>query len=241
MKDITFIIPYQRDSIDRLNNVNFIIEYLRSIGANHILVSCTNKESTDIKDADILINETSEFNYKTLLINNAILASKTRYICVNDCDVLAKKEDYLKSIRMLRNGFELVIPYEVSMFNIPKMELKYNLENLEFREDYPVLWNKSIGGLYFARKEKFLSIGAENETMIGWGYEDFERNERARRFFLKISYSKFNLWHVEHIRHIENTLEGINAKINLEIYQKVSIMKFNLLSEYITQWIKRWY
>lgn len=240
MKDLKVIIPYQRDSLDRRNNVNFLIQYLKSIGIHDILVSCTMKESTDIKDADIIISDTSEFNYKTLLINNAILSCENDYICVCDTDVLIPKTSFLESFEALKLGYEYIYPNQVKMFNIPKQILRYKIENIDFNENYDILWNNSVGGIYFVNKQSFMKIGGENETMLGWGYEDFERNERARRFLLKIYRANFNIWHIEHERKTENSHEGSFAEINKKIYRNVCTMKLHDIEQLVNSWATRW-
>jgi hypothetical protein len=237
MKDTTFIIPYQKDSEDRKNNVNFIINYLKSIGAVNIIVSCTTNEIDDF-DASKFISPSLEFNYKTKLINEVVKFVTTKYICVNDTDVFTLKKNYVDSISALQEGYDYAVPYFVNMYNIPKDILTIGITEETFKENYPILWKGSVGGLYFADKEKFLSIGGENETMKGWGYEDFERNERARRLLLKIKYLKYNLWHIEHERKTENSHMGSFAELNYEIYSKLRLMKYIEIVEYIKTWIK---
>lgn len=244
MKNITFIIPYQRDSPDRLNNLKYLLKYLvYTVGVYHVTISCTPKEKNDINinlytdiNLKIITTDIKHQNHKTKLINEAIRVAKTTYICVNDVDVLTPKENYIESICELENGFHYVLPFEVTMYSIPNY-YKDKIKDSDFHENYPILYKKSIGGIYFAHRFRFLSIGAENELMIGWGWEDFERNERARRLFLKTKYLNYNLWHIEHKRKELTPNQKELTQINLNIYNKLFKLKYSDLIEYIQTWL----
>lgn len=63
-----------------------------------------------------------------------------------------------------------------------------------------------VGGVFFAKRDSYVSTGKENESFYGWGVEDGERFFRWLKNGKRIERIKGPLFHLTHPR-------GINSRI----------------------------
>jgi len=212
LTDFTFLMPLRVDSEKRKENADTSISFiLRHFDATIIVAEGDeskryyNDFQTD-KFLHCFIHDESVFFHKTKYINRLIELSSTRFIAVWDADVIAPPDQILESVTVLRQGKAIIsIPYDGRVYvcdnylsdlfrRVPRTELL-----LKLVPALPLMYGHcSTGGIFIANREKYLEAGGENESILGWGPEDFERVKRVEILNQKIHFSSgplFHLWH----------------------------------------------
>lgn len=227
MQDLTFIIPFQKDSEDRLENLLFVINYLKANTDASILISTTTPNIQYIPgDVDCCYKPDPGYNIRTELGQLGYRKAKTKYVCLNDVDVIIEPEHYKYAYEFLKEH-DIVYPYYTPMFEVERDFIV----NKEFKKDN-VKYPCNVGGLFWGNKDKIMSAGGENCTMKGWGFEDYERYERFRRLLLNIKNISIPVYHIKHEITIFNNINNPDADKNLLIYNRVMSMKHHELLEY---------
>ena len=127
LKNCTFIIPLRIESEDRMRNVITVLCYILENFDTKVIVKEVDIESVFQKEVlpqikeylgDALKNLTHIFErsedpvfYRMKILNEMIDMAQTPVIANYDCDVLFKKETYLKSVEMIMDGYDIVYPY----------------------------------------------------------------------------------------------------------------------------------
>lgn len=212
LTDFTFLMPLRIDSEKRRENADTSISFiLRHFDTTVIVVEGdeSKKFYPDFQTGDLLykfIDDKSVFFHKTKYINRLIESASTRFIAVWDADVIAHPDQILESVMVLRKGEAIIsIPYDGRVYisdnslsglfrSIPNAEIL-----LKLAPCLPLMYGYySTGGAFLADREKYLDTGGENESIRGWGPEDFERIKRMEILNQKIHFSDgplFHLWH----------------------------------------------
>ena len=230
LKDVTFIILIRLDSIQRLENIiivtNYILKFFdttiyvldASDYNNGILKSVLNSKITYeyVKDKDPVLHKTRYYNYMTSKVTTPLLA-------IWDADIIVNKKYIVDIVTQLRNNdIDMAYPYNGICLNVPDIvrELflkKKNISVLEKNEGkMDQLHNKVLyGGALIVNKDKYIEAGMENEKHYGWGNEDFDRYYRWKNLGYRIYRTKNNLHHLSHPK-------GINSTFYSTIQQSIS-------------------
>lgn len=240
LKNTTFIIPVRIDSEDRLANLDLIIIYLKSFLDTNIFILENASEP-------ILENRYNKIKYKfeydcglfhrTKILNNMVKDIETPYFVNYDCDVLFKAENYLKAHQLLENGYDMVYPYDGHFLDIDREKyrnqiLKNNLNNI----DGIYLSTLSYGGAIFLNTNSFKECGMENENFVSWSPEDAERFKRFKKLNKKIIRINGTLYHLNHSRGIDSSIDNPKYKQGLDEENKILLMNQNELKNYIKTW-----
>lgn len=236
--DTTFIIPVAYDHNDRMANLNLSIQHIQSsFDANiHVIEQGGTKFSYVEDFAGYTFCQYKEF-HRTKMINKVAKFIRTPY-CVNyDADVLLNPVQIWYSVKVLRNGGEIVYPYDGNFKNIPRenhQRLATNLHWLIGRGfNGPI---ESWGGAIFMNRESFLKVGGENEKFISWGPEDAERFTRFLKMGLKVDRLKGSLYHLEHYRGVNSGRRNRYLEANRAEWHKIRLMDPDDLRAYIKTW-----
>ena len=167
--------------------------------------------------------------------------SKTKYIINYDIDVILPVDSYKKAADMIRSGHDMVYPFTVfrTMGRRHLEVLRKNYMISDISKDELAKFGKhdtSVGGVVFWNKEKFLSIGMENEHFVSWGWEDLERFERAKKLDAKIDRIKGDVYHIEHQRKTNSSTSNPMQPKNYNEYVKVKDMSKEDLINYVKTW-----
>ena len=207
LKHVTFIIPIKIDSQDRLRNYRIIIDYLTKEFDTNIIVG----ESDQISHKELLdihpsieyhfIHNESELFHRTRILNYMTKISKTNIICNYDTDVIFPTQQYLDAIQLVEDGKTLVFPYGGKFLDVPTTLFDKLIEK-DFINigELEVCHPNSLGGAFFFDKEKYGSIGWENENFISWGWEDNERIVRLTKMGHQWGRTNGVLYHLNHER-----------------------------------------
>lgn len=245
LKDVTFIIPIKIDSEDRLNNYKIIINHLTTLFDTNIIVC-----ESDVKPNEDLLKihedikyvfyeNTKGFFHRTKILNIMTKMSKTNIVCNYDTDVVFPEQQYISSVNKIKDGCTMVFPYGGKFMNVPNkfFDLIKSNNFHEIDEDQLELAHpSSVGGAFFFDREKYISVGLENENFKSWGFEDNERVIRLTKLGLKICRVPGLLFHLNHQRGVDSVPENPFYNQNMNEFNKISSMTKSNLETYIKTW-----
>lgn len=229
--DLTIIIPYRKtNDPEREENLDITLSYLSKIGIKNLIISehatktsqkffmDKSKNLFDLFQVIFSYSNDKLFN-KAHAINQGVIASKTPYFAIVDMDCLTEKKNFDLAIYLLKNGFEVVHPFNRVIRDIIDKESFRN--NFDFQEvkTPPQYRDWADGGIVFWNKRSFIDIGMKNEYFLGWGGEDNEIMIRANLCQLKQIRIDDVLYHLYHDR------PQIRTKNNVEQLKKIELIK----------------
>ena len=238
LKDTTFIIPFHSDSIDRIENLYCIMEWIRTNFDTTILmveedvaptVDLTKEAGTEY----IFVKRTiPDIFYRTKVINVGIRSAKTPYIAIWDADVIVDSQNCYDAVHALRHGrAKAIYPYGGDFVDIARSFIVDGIkrEQASFTKD-------SVGGGIFLNREDYINVGIENENIVGWGFEDRCRYNRMTTIGFPITHTDGRCYHITHSRGINSSNANPYDKANEKEYYRIKNMnKIELLNE-----IKTW-
>lgn len=234
LTEITFIIPVRIDSIERLENLQTVTDYLllyfntnifileASYRDNGFLKKCLSPEIQIffMEDNDVIFHRTKYLN---------ILAQKvsTPYIAIWDSDVLVKTGQIIEAFDLLKKNIaDFIFPYDGMLLDTGienRGNFLYSGELPLFEKEissmFPLYGYHSTGGGFMANSQAYRNVGMENENFYGWGPEDGERVKRWSILEFRVSRIKGPMFHLTHPR-------GVNSGIRTDEDQKDGIKEF---------------
>ena len=239
LPDCTFVIPFFKDSDDRLENLECILNFLvDNFDTNIILVEATNGiyHFPLLKSYDKL-NHSVEYIFhkqegaifhRTRVINTGIKASKTPYIAIYDVDVVFPIQNIVRAVELLREGAQMTYPYAGDFVDVERADYLKN-GYIRERESFAV---DSKGGAVFMNTDDYVAAGMENIKIVGWGFDDCERWHRLYTLGYRIARTEGKCWHIMHERVAQNP----HNETNMAEFEKVKGMNKEELRQYITGW-----
>lgn len=251
-KDVTFLIRIRVDSMDRLENLLMVVDYIRShfdthihvmetaTYKNHILENLLHEETTSTfeEDYDPIYHYTK---YMNMMVKNC----DTKFIAVWEADVIIPVEQMAQSINLLRKDkADFVSPYKEKAFDTTHIlrELYFRTQDISTLQEnkgkmIEMYSPNPVGGGFLANRNTYIEAGMENERFYGWGREDGERINRWK--ILGYRYKRINgpLFHLTHERGINSQFhsskqDDIKAS---EVFRLYAMSKEEMLDE-----IKKW-
>ncbi len=209
---LTLILPYRKtEDKDRELNLDITLKFYSKIGIKNLIIS----EHSDKSSKDYLYKKYAHlfkffkvctviangqlFN-KAKAINNGVLESRTPYFAIVDIDCITKKGNINKALKLLKEGYEVVHPFDRKVTDIINKEIFQ--KNFDFNTIQSPVQGRpwADGGIVFWNKNSFINIGMKNENFSGWGGEDNEIMLRAQFFNLKSYRIDDTLYHLYHYR-----------------------------------------
>ena len=246
LKDVTFTIPVFYDHPDRKANLdlsvcllqhvfdtNIIVQENKSAGLQHI------GEYVDYWQSD------HEVFHRTKMLNQMAEIATTPIIVNWDCDIVLPPMQIWKAVEAIRNGADMVFPYDGRFARIPRQvwykdlchwldigiigDTKFN--GMNSNDNF-----NSVGGAVFWNKESYFNAGGENENFISFGAEDQERVVRAEKLGLKIERINGCLYHINHWVGVNSTTSNPYFIPNRMEFEKIKAMSKEELISYISNW-----
>ena len=240
LKDVTFTIPVYHDHRDRKVNLDICLKLLEEFDTNIII----GEQGTDKFSS---YHNYMKFGYKdfhrTKMLNEMARKSETPIIANWDCDVAVPPMQLLETVYKIREGAEMVYPYEYNFIRLSskvkdeirdKWDLgtyaKYQFPNNDSRG------KPSFGGAVLWNKQKYFEIGGENEYFISFGPEDVERMERAVKLGVRLQRTMGDLYHFPHWIGPDSCTTNPYFKANRALLEKQREMSPSELWDYINSW-----
>ncbi|GHU83025.1 hypothetical protein FACS189415_4510 [Bacteroidia bacterium] len=234
LKDVTFFILIRLDSIQRLENIIAVTNYLCRFFETNLVVweasSYNNGILKSLLNRNVIykfIEDKDPVLHKTKYYNQILLETETPFFSIWDADAISDKKHIEEAVTLLRSEeADVVYPYKGVFLEtesiIRELFLKKNSISVLNRNQNKMnsLYERILyGGALIINTEKFKHVGMDNEIFYGWGDEDFERYYRFRILNLKINRINNYLFHLSHPR-------GMNSKYRSSICEYLSIGAF---------------
>ena len=247
--DLTFTIPVMFDHTDRIENLDACLKFITHNFNTNVIVSeqGQTKHFSEVAKkygAQYVFNKTTSPHFeRTKMLNQMAVMATTTYIANWDCDVIVRVVQIEASLSWLRNGIDMVYPYDGRFMRIDRSRLRDYLACLTVNafEGLPMI-NKisdeeiSYGGAVMFNKQSFIKGGMENQNMVSYGPEDYERYQRFKTLGFKVERCHGELFHFNH--YIGKNSSGDNPYFahNWTEYQKVKSLTTVALQDYIETW-----
>lgn len=236
ISDITFITPVKIDSEERINNLDFCVNYItQRLKAPHIVIEqdIFNNVPNVIKANGyeyLHIKDDAGYFYKTRLINTAMARVRTPLVCIYDADVYILEGSFAAAVKQLTENSDIhfIIPHTGIFYDIPNffsLDYNFRVDKLAPR-DLTKLHDNSPGGAFLARNNTLLQIGGYNENMKSWGYEDDEIIARAAIYGYPVVRPKvhFHCYHFHHYRGVNSSSCNPYCRDNLAELERIKKM-----------------
>jgi hypothetical protein len=227
LQQITFNIPVRIDSQDRLDNLNYSVEFLLRHFDTNVIVYENGPEPrypNRNKVKHIFEQNNGPF-HRTKYLNIMARLSTTPYIANYDCDVVFPTKQVVKAYQVLQNGeSDAIYPYDGYFVDLPRDLIVTNFGK------------GSMGGAIFWNKKVFMDGGMENEYCVSWGCEDWERAKRFAKLGYRVSRVKGPLFHIHHGRGADSDERNPHYENNVVEFKKVDGMTKEQLAEYVKTW-----
>lgn len=212
LTDTTFTIPVMYDSKDRKYNLDLCVCMLQTNFNTNIIVGEQGGNKFEYHSQwSTYRNFNLQYFHRTKMLNDMAMQSETPYIANWDADVIIAPMQIYLTIQRLREGEDMVFPYDGRFARLPREWFKPIEQLMDIgaigdtepkgKRGRPVP-ESSVGGAVFFNKESFIEGGMENEYMISFGPEDCERNDRFSKLGFKIAALedrvKGCLYHIDH-------------------------------------------
>lgn len=247
LHDTTFTIPVYIDHPDRLHNLYLNVAMLLKDFNTNIIVGeqggpvlknfaqfCQYHHFKDMRNF-----------HRTKMLNDMARMSSTPIVVNWDCDIFVPPMQIWLAAERLRNGGDMVYPYDGRFARVPRTwhpRLDKMLDvgifgDTQFKGKHgKPLPTTSVGGAIMFNRESFFNGGAENEYMISFGPEDWERNFRFKALGYNVERIEGALYHLDHfIGPNSSTRNPFFAHNHLEL-DKVRAMDADQLSAYVVTW-----
>jgi len=250
LKDVSFLILVKIDSVDRLENIKAVIQYLTTWFDTNILLLETDETSkldkclfppevqyTFVKIDNPRLNRPK---YNNQLINMAT----TPYISIYDADIIFPLHQIVQAVEVLRKGTHaMVSPYDGNFAGVDML-----LKAMFLKLPDPALFeanrkkistgtHRSFGGAILMNREVYKQCGMENENLYLWGPDDIERVKRMDILGYPTKRIPGNLYHLHHGRGVDSVYCTIEDRCQmLGEYLNICSMKKNELQTYIKSW-----
>lgn len=230
--DVTFIIPYYRDSKEREENLICILNYLTSNFNTNIIVE-------ERGPSAIYAPYTKQHNYeqihdaifhRTKVINEGIKKAKTPYIAIYDTDVVFPVENIIKAVELLREGATLTYPYSGNFVDIQRTYIHNNI--VIARESFAT---GSVGGACFLNREDYWKCGLENEYLKSWCPDDVTRYHVIKTLGYRIERVEGDCFHISHPPSANSGVNKFTEHNNNEYMNLINLSKEDLIA-YINTW-----
>lgn len=247
----TFIIPIRVESPDRERNLKACVRYLLKNTDGKIILKEASTRSVvpEILQEEIhnprikyLFEENSGAFHRTKYLNDMLTLVDTPIVSNYDVDVLLPAISYkMAEHAILRDGADVVYPYPESEDAQIRLTFSHEAETLFLAE--PILesihncqiqyWRAHAGFCFMAKKESYISAGAEFEGFISYGPEDVERLERFHKMGLNVLRLNMKVIHMEHSRTPDSDLRNPYTEFNWRVYETLRSMEAIGIAEYL--------
>lgn len=246
LTDVTFTIPVMYDHPDRKANLDLCIHFLRHHFNTNIAVAEWGQVQhfAYTKDFGAYTHYPSSAAFhRTRMLNDMAVAATTPYVFNYDADVFFDPREILECIEKLRtNKVAACYPYDGRFYRVDREHFSTLQKTLQVSDlihlPYPPKSHTetSYGGAIAWDKEKFIACGLENERMISFGPEDYERYERAKRLGYAVERVKGALYHLNHFTGADSNSNNPHFKANWAEYEHIKQLPAERLQEYIEAW-----
>jgi hypothetical protein len=248
LQDVTFTIPVFIDHLHRSQNLELCVRNLIENFDTHVIVSEQGKQHKAAgmkKVARYYHWPQLEFFHRTKMLNDMAKLATTAIVVNWDCDVFVPAVQIWLAADAIRKGADMVYPYDGRFARVPRTWYpKLHQTNdigifgmTQFTGKHGAkIPTTSVGGAIMFNREAFLTGGGENEYMISFGPEDWERNYRFKALGYDVQRVKGPLFHLDHWCGPNSSTRNPHFKINHKELDEMRAMTQDDLEAYVMTW-----
>lgn len=209
LTDTTFTIPVFIDHRHRLENLKLSIEVIRQTFKTNIIIGEQGSSAARTDNPAIFYMRFADMRqfHRTKMLNDMAKMARTRIVVNWDADVFIPPAQIWLAAQRVRAGEDMVYPFDGRFARVPRPWY----EKLKASQDVGIfgdtaftgkngktLPTTSVGGAIMFDRDSFLNGGGENEYMISFGPEDWERNFRFNALGYSVTRVAGSLYHLDH-------------------------------------------
>lgn len=248
LSDVLFTIPVKYDHQDRKENLDLTIRFLKSHFKTNISVS----EMDSYPAFDYVRSEDVSYHFykmeksfeRTRMLNDMAMNTNCPIVVNWDCDVFMDPKQILKAVEMIRSGEASgVYPYDGRFLRCNREKyydrFRKTLSCEIFKGNHFPTYNftiPSFGGAVIWNREDFILGGMENQFMVHYGPEDFERYERFTKLGFVVKRVEGPLFHIDHDTAANGSDGHEYFKANEKEFERIKAMSKEHLEAYVSTW-----
>lgn len=254
LTDVSFLIPIRVDSVERLENLRIVTNYLhQQFKTNIIILEADSEQKVDVSKLPNEVNyhfitDDQPLFHRTKYNNRLITLSSTPIVSLYDTDVVLPIGQITASIDILRRGLiKMAYPYDGTFVSIDRLMKAMFSKHLDIsllegnKGKHIIATRRSYGGCVFLDKESFLNAGGDNENLTSWGPDNMERKRRMQNLGYKIERIEGMLYHLPHPKSTNSGYDNLQQCTTLmDEYFKICSMMPAELKNYINAWSWRY-
>jgi glycosyltransferase involved in cell wall biosynthesis len=169
---IQFLFPYRKDSIERENNLNEVLQFYKSKFPNEkFLVVEVGDEKTYNGDIPSIFQNQPLPHNQSKTINFGIENATEDILCIVDSDIILLDYENIRlgQSSILSKRYQYILPYE-HFYDLPNFKRRVGNHQMGGSD------GKCIGGIWMVDRKAFQKLGMMNTKYEGWGSEDDYRH-----------------------------------------------------------------
>lgn len=247
LSDVTFTIPVFIDHHHRIENLNLSVNMLLDDFNTNILVGEQGSlKASGLKGrAEYVHFSNMKFFHRTKMLNEMAKLATTPIVVNWDADVFIPPLQVWLAAEAIRAGHDMVYPFDGRFARVPRpwyLQLKERRDVGIFRDtefkgkNGKPLPTTSVGGAIMFNRQSFLNAGGENEHMVSFGPEDWERNFRFKALGYIVTRIDGSLYHLDHWCGPNSSTRNPFFKRNHDELDKLRAMSPEELENYVGSW-----
>lgn len=246
-KDVTFTIPVSYDHQDRKKNIDLSVCLIQKDFDTNVIVA---EQGSDVfgyfsQWCKYVKYDHAKF-HRTKMLNDMAVMAETDLIVNWDCDNVLPPMQLYMMIDRLRGGDDFVYPFDGRVARLPREDwFKKISKTLDvgvvaghtlLGKNGRAMKTKSVGHAVGYTRDSFIDAGMENEYMVSWGPEDWERWFRFNTLGYKVSRVPGMMYHIDHWVGPNSSSGNPLFIANEEEYKKIKKFSPEQLREYVNTW-----
>ena len=247
LSDVAFTIPVFIDHYHRMENLELSVGVLQDNFQTTIIVGEQGGTKAQKLAGRVRYHEFKGMKHfhRTKMLND-MARMVTNPIVVNwDADVFIPPVQIWLAADAIRNGADMVYPFDGRFARVPRhwhLPLKKARDvgifgDTQFKGKHgKALPTTSVGGAIMFNRLEFLKGGGENEHMISFGPEDWERNFRFKALGYDVRRIAGSLYHLDHWCGPNSSTRNPFFKLNHAELDRMREMPGEQLVDYVGSW-----
>lgn len=247
LTDVTFTLPVYVDHQHRRQNVELSVCMLQRELDTRVIVGEQGTRVLGGMGRHCTYHRFEELRvfHRTRMLNDMARLATTPFVVNWDCDVFVPPVQLWLAAERLRAGEDMVYPYDGRFARVPRTwfpKLQHALDLGIFRDTQfqgkhgKPLPTTSVGGAIMFNRESFLAGGGENEYMVSFGPEDWERNFRFKALGYQVTRVDGSLYHLDHWCGPDSSNRNPYFRRNHDELDKIRAMSDEQLDQYVCSW-----
>lgn len=243
LSDVTFTIPVMYDHPDRKQNLDLCVCMLQHYFNTTIVVGEMGGNRFEYMKQHCVYIQFVQLRYfhRTKMLNEMAKWARTPIVANWDADVMVSPLQLWVTVNKIRNGADVVYPYEWMFARIPR---KPWFKVLEQTIDIGMVKDSkfngmnngdavSVGGAVLFNKMSFIEGGMENENFISFGPEDAERFYRFTTLGYRVERTLGPIYHINHYVGPNSSNRHPHVNQNRAEWDKIQRMDKKALKQYV--------